>query len=91
MYIGEGLLEPVRKYFIKLKLTLITLVHQVVWVLPFPSASAGGRAAAQAMCVCQAATGCECRALLERTHLELCTVSGISVAGFEQWHGARAE
>lgn len=52
MYIGEGLLEPVRKYFIKLKLMLITLVHQVVWVLPFPSASAGGRAAAQAMCVC---------------------------------------
>lgn len=33
MYIGEGLLEPVRKYFIKLKLMLMTLVHRVVWVL----------------------------------------------------------
>lgn len=34
MYIGEGLLEPAKKYFIKLKLMLITLAHQVVWVLP---------------------------------------------------------
>lgn len=53
MYIGEGLLEPVREYFIKLKLTLITLAHQVVWVLPFPSASAGRRAAAQAPWICE--------------------------------------
>lgn len=45
MYIGEGLLEPVRKYFIKLKLMLITLVYQAMWVGPaFPSASSGRRA-----------------------------------------------
>jgi hypothetical protein len=53
MYIGEGLLEPVRKYFIKLKLMLITLAYEVVWVGPsFPSTSSGRRAAAQVPWIC---------------------------------------